>query len=254
MITILANIGVIERLLTHAEARRNSDWSNKSEVSRLRSSLKKRSFGTRPAHRLTILMTSLICGQSFAQSDAGPAELTVFAGLGFGGTFQTESEIDIKLDDDSSLGIIFDYEEGPDTQWEVLYLRQDTAADTSALFTSQPSIDTEIQYLQGGGTFRGSGNRLRPYLAGTVGLTHIDPVGGNTRSDTFWSISIGVGAQLRPSKRLGFRLEGRVFGTLVDSNSAIYCGSASGGSQCLFTLHGDVLWQSYVFAGVTSRF
>lgn len=201
-----------------------------------------------------LTLTGLAGTQSLAQTEARPAELTFFAGAGFGGTLTTESELDIRLDDGSSLGILFDYEEGPNTQWEGLYLQQDTAADTSDLFSAQPSTDTRIQYLQGGGTFRGDGERLLPYVAGTLGLTRIDPSGANTRSDTFWSISIGGGAQFRVSDRLGFRIEARVFATLVDSESAIYCGFDSVGGQCLFTLQGDVLWQSHVFAGVTVRF
>jgi hypothetical protein len=211
-------------------------------------------FASKVANWVALPAASLVWAQSLAQSDTDRAELTLFLGHGFGGTFATESEIDVRLDDHSSLGIIFDYEESPNTQWEGLYLRQNTSANTSALFSLQPSVETDIQYLQGGGTFRGSGERARPFVAGTVGLTHIDPSGANTRSDTFWSISIGGGVQLRTSERLGFRLEARVFGTLINSRSAIYCGSVSAVGQCLFTLRGDVLWQSHVFAGVSFRF
>jgi len=206
------------------------------------------------AMRLALLMTSLAWGNSFAQEDERPSALTLFAGEGFGGTFQTESDVDIGLYDNSSWGIIFDYDDGPNNQWEFLYLEQGTAADTSLLTPEEPSIDTDIQYLQGGGTFIGSGEKVRPYLAGTAGLTRIDPYGSNTRSDLFWSLSIGGGVQFEASERLGFRLEGRLFGTFVNSSSSIYCGSDLNGGQCLFRLQGDVLWQSHLFAGVTFRF
>ncbi|MGD8808789.1 MAG: outer membrane beta-barrel protein [Gammaproteobacteria bacterium] len=212
-------------------------------------------FGGRFLCKSLVMALTLAGAPSLAQTDeTRPAELTLFAGLGFGGTFETESGDDVRLDDKSSLGIIFDFEEGPNTQWEFLYLHQDTAADTSELFTSRASIDTTMQYLQGGGTFRGNGERVRPYVAATGGLTRIDPSGPDTRSDTFWSFSVGGGAQFILSERLGIRLEGRVFGTFVDSSSAIYCGSVPETSGCLFILEGDALWQSHVFAGVTFRF
>jgi hypothetical protein len=205
-------------------------------------------------NRWVFLVATLASAPTFSQSEVGPAELTLFAGNGFGGTFQTESGADVRLDDDSSFGLIFDYEYDTNTQWEVIYLEQTTAADTSALFPTRPSIETDIKYLQGGGTYRGSGDGPRPYLAGTLGITRIDPSGESTRSDTFWSLSIGGGVQFRASERLGFRLEGRVFGTFIDSESALYCSSGFGQNQCLFVLDGDMLWQTHVFAGVTFRF
>ena len=122
----------------------------------------------RNMNRWVFLVATLASAPTFSQSEVGPAELTLFAGNGFGGTFQTESGADVRLDDDSSFGLIFDYEYDTNTQWEVIYLEQTTAADTSALFPTRPSIETDIKYLQGGGTYRGSGDGPRPYLAGTL--------------------------------------------------------------------------------------
>lgn len=210
------------------------------------------------ALRAAAFMASLGFSQAFAQTEEtkeeSPAALTLFAGQVFGGTFQTESGVDVRLEDDSSFGVIFDYDEGANTQWEFLYMEQRTAADTSDVSQSEPSIGTDIQYLQGGGTYIGSGGRARPYLAGTAGITRIDPVGANRHSDMFWSLSIGGGVQIRTSERLGFRLEARVFGTFINSNSTFYCGSDLSGGQCVFELQGDVLWQSQVSAGLTFRF
>ena len=217
-------------------------------------SFKKGSSWNGAALVLTIFTMCLVSAEGFAQSEAGPASLTLFGGQGFGGTFETDAGIDIELDDDVSLGFIFDYDQNRDTQWEVIYLRHDTMAETQDVFASRPLVNTEIQYFQGGGTYRGGREKVRPYLAGTLGLTRIDPSGANTESDTFWSISIGGGVQFEASERLGFRLEGRVFGTAVTSNSAIFCGSSPAGGQCLVRLEGDMLWQSHVFAGVTFRF
>ncbi|MGW8367658.1 MAG: hypothetical protein ACWGPN_03130, partial [Gammaproteobacteria bacterium] len=154
-------------------------------------SLTERAFRAKAGHGLIPAIAMLICPPSFAQSDPGPVELTLFGGHGFGGTFETRSGDNIEVDDGSNFGVIFDYEEGPDTQWEVLYLKQSTSVDTLALGSLRPSIDTEIHYLQGGGTYGGTTGGFRPFLSGTAGLTYIDPNAANTRSDTFLSISIG---------------------------------------------------------------
>lgn len=207
--------------------------------------------GTRP---LILIALCLLGSNALAQSDDPSSSLTVFGGLGFGGNFETDVDIDIELDDGANLGLIFNFNETSTTQWEVIYLRNETAAQTQDLFSTRPSIDTEIQYFQGGGTYTSGGSaKVRPYVAGGFGLTNIDPRGQNTESDTFWSLSIGGGVQFNTSERLGFRLEARVFGTFVDSNSTIFCGSAAGGG-CLVNVEGDMLWQSQVFGGITFRF
>lgn len=207
------------------------------------------------AIRLPLLAAIFIGTAAQAQTETGSGtDLTILAGYGFGGDFVTESDLVIDLDGGKDLGLILDFEYDDQTQWEVLYLQQDTSADTSNLTTSRASIDTDIRYLQGGGTYRGNGERVRPYIAGTVGFTHIEPHGENTESDTFWSLSIGGGVQIAASERVSFRLEARAFATIINSRSEIFCGSNVAGGQCLFRLQGDFLWQTHAFAGITFRF
>ena len=202
-----------------------------------------------------ILLSLLIGAQSHGQStDGGRTELTVFGGYGFGGHFLTESGQQANLDGGNDLGIIVDFEYDASAQWEFFYLQQDTSVDTAAITAHRRSVDTDIRFLQGGGTYRGTGEKVRGYLAGTVGLTHIDPHGPGTDSDLFWSLSIGGGAQFRAAEHLSFRLEGRLFGTFVNANTAVFCGSGLETGQCLFQVRSDVLWQSHVFAGITFRF
>jgi len=204
---------------------------------------------------LLILTTALVSVHAESQTPAGlDTELTFFGGYGFGGNFRTESGLDIDLDDGNDFGFIVDFANDEETQWEFLYLQQNASADTSQLSELEPSIDTNIRLFHGGGTYRGGEARVRPFVAGTAGLTRIEPHGNNTDSDTYWSISFGGGVQIRATERIGFRLEGRILATLINTDSAIYCGSNLSSGQCLFILESNVLWQSHAYAGITVRF
>ena len=113
-----------------------------------------------------------------------------------------------------------------------------------------------VHYLQAGGTYQGDGDTFRPYLAATIGATHFDVKTAGFDSDTFFSFSLGPGLQFRPNERLGLRLEVRAFGTLVRSDSALFCVSNPGGGSagCAITVAGEVLWQIQTMAGVVFRF
>jgi hypothetical protein len=183
-------------------------------------------------------------------------ELTPFAGYRFGGTFIVEeSDENYKLTDSSSYGVLLDIrQKKQNTQVEILYSRQQTDATYSAALPDDPDIDVDIQMLQIGGTVQGDGDTVRPYLAVTLGGTHIVTRADGKSSDTFWSGSLGVGFQIRPTSRLGIRLEARGYATLVSSNSSLFCASGPEGGACLVQVDGKILSQFEVLLGVVFRF
>jgi len=193
--------------------------------------------------------------ESQAQESPGQFELTPFAGYRFGGTFYDEdTDNTIALADDASFGLILDIRESTNTQWEIIYSHQTTTANISELDIPQQFVDVDIHYLQGGGTLLGDGNKVRPYLAATIGGTLVDPASGEFEDDFFWSFSIGTGLTFRPAKRLGFRLEARAFGTLISSSSDLFCRSGPQGGLCAISVDGKILWQLETFAGIVLRF
>ena len=113
-----------------------------------------------------------------------------------------------------------------------------------------------MHYVQGGGTYQGDGELVRPYLAATIGVAHFDVATDGYDSETFFSFSIGGGLQFWPNNRLGVRLEGRAFGTLVRSDSDLFCVSdpGNGTAGCAISVSGEVLWQFQAMAGVVFRF
>lgn len=201
-----------------------------------------------------------------AADDARPREageyrvaVTPIPGYRMGGSFDDEdSEDEVELDDDSMVGLIInapyrsvtsdDY-----TEWE-LYLSRQTAGLDSAPAGVDPGLEIDITHVLLGGTYVGAGRTLRPFLSAGIGAAHLSPDASGYDSDTVFAFGIGGGAQILPANRVGARLEGRLLGAVVDSDSSIFCVSGSEGAACAFRASGDVLWQWEVVAGVTVRF
>lgn len=190
-----------------------------------------------------------------AQTEMSRFELTPFAGITFGGEFEdmTSSE-SLQLDDNASFGLILDIRESANTQWEILYSRQATRADTTDLPTSSASFDVDVHYIHGGGTYLGEGDRARPFLAATIGATHFEPGLDDFGSETFFSFSIGAGFQLRPNDRLGIRLEARAYGTVLESDTELFCRTGPVENICAIRSEGTILWQLQTLAGFVFRF
>jgi hypothetical protein len=203
---------------------------------------------------VTILL--LLCSvRIFAQEQSFDFELTPYGAYRVGGEFEgTDSALSIELDDNQSFGLIFNARHSPITQWEIIYSRQETNADASGLGLSDPAPDLTIEYLQAGGTYLWDGEHVRPYLAATIGGTHVDINTPGFDSDTFYSFSLGLGLQINPNSRLGIRLEARGFGTLLDADSDLFCQFGPSNNICAVRIDGTLMWQTEAIAGIVFRF
>ncbi|MBT8080046.1 MAG: porin family protein [Gammaproteobacteria bacterium] len=206
---------------------------------------------------VAIVVLGLLSASVLAQSTGGNYEVTPFGAFSIGGTFSdAESAVEAELQDSGSFGLLFDIREGSNTQWEILYAQQRTDADIVGAANGEAELDMRIHHLQIGGTYQGDGERIRPYLAATLGAAHYDVLTAGYDSDTFFSFSIGPGLQIRPSSRVGLRLEARLFGSWVQSDSRLFCISDPGGGNagCALLVSGEILWQVQAMAGVVVRF
>lgn len=203
---------------------------------------------------VVILIATLLLPQVAASQEQN-FELTPFAAYRFGGTFDVEqSDASYELDDSESFGMLFNVRQSANTQWEVLYSKQNTNARLRDGAGTSPSVDTDIHVLQLGGTYQGDGKTVRPYVAMTLGGTHVKTVANGSQSDTFFSGSIGLGVQIRPGDRLGFRLEARAYGTLTDSSTDLFCQTGPDVNLCAIRIDGQIVTQFETFAGVVFRF
>ena len=190
-----------------------------------------------------------------AQQNPFAFEFTPFAGYTFGGEFkETDTDVVVDIDDAESYGLILNARHSAITQWEIIYSRQKTSADTTGLSVTDPFLDINFDYLQAGGTYEWDGDNVRPYLAATLGVARMEVDNAGYDSDSFFSFSVGLGLQVRPSERLGLRLEGRAFGTLLDSDTRILCQFDPTDPICAVRIDGTVFWQFETFAGLVLRF
>ena len=182
-------------------------------------------------------------------------ELTPFAGYRIGGSFdEEEGDGEVELNDSDAQGIIFNIKAKHNGQYEVLYARQSTDARTEGFLADDPTIDLDVEHFHFGGTYLFDGDNTRPFIALTIGVSQFDPGITDSNSESFFSVSFGGGVQLNATKRLGVRLEARVFTTFVEDDSRIFCGSGGGGGTCLVHVEGRTLSQWEARAGLVFRF
>ncbi len=207
-------------------------------------------------NRIFVLVIFLSCSvPTHAQEQSFNFEITPFGGYRYGGEFEeTDRNFSIELDDKESYGLILNARHSPVTQWEILYSRQETSADTIGLGLSDPLLDLSVEYLQAGGTYLWDGDHARPFLAATLGVTQIDISNPGYDSDSFFSFSLGLGLQIRPTDRLGLRLEARGYGTLLDSDSDLFCEFSPSNNICAIRIDGTIMWQVEALAGIVFRF
>lgn len=190
-----------------------------------------------------------------AQDKPFKFEITAFTGYRFGGHFEEQDgDGEFELSDSDAYGITLNILANPNGQWELLYAHQGTELSTQGLFASDPLIDLDVEYLQLGGTYLFDGDSVRPFIALTLGVSQFDPQPQEFESETFFSASFAGGLQLIANKRIGVRLEGRVFTSFVTSNSNIFCSSADGAGSCLIQIDGTTVTQWEARAGLVFRF
>ena len=190
-----------------------------------------------------------------AQDKQFKFELTPYAAYRLGGQFYEEDgDAEFDIEESDSQGIMLSGLVRANTQWEVLYARQNTDVDTQGLFVGDPLFELDIDTFHVGGTYLFEGDNIRPFLALTVGVSHMDPGPDDFDSESFFSASIGGGWQLNATKRFGVRLEARVFTTFIESDSDIFCVSSAAGGTCLIEVDGKTLSQWEARAGLVFRF
>ncbi len=190
-----------------------------------------------------------------AQDKLFKFEITPYTAYRIGGQIdEQKGNGQFELNESAALGIMLDVGVNPNGQWELLYARQDTEAATQGFFVNDPQFDLDVEYFHLGGTYLFDGDNTRPFVVVTLGLSHFDPQLAGLDSENYFSASIGGGLQLNASKRIGVRIEGRVFTTFVDNDSNIFCSSTGGAGACLIQVEGSTITQWEARAGLVFRF
>lgn len=210
-----------------------------------------------PVLLLLGMLPSAVAAPAMAREGDYRIAVTPFAGYRMGGSFSAEdNQPDVDLDDASAFGLIVNFPAetiGVEarTEWELYYSRQTTDVELPPPGLP-PGAELDSSYFLAGGNYIGAGETIQPFLAAGIGAARLSVDGAG--SDTVFAFGIGGGAMLFPQSRFGLRLEGRLLGAVLDSDSALFCASGSNGATCAFRASGDMLWQWEVTAGAVLRF
>ena len=195
---------------------------------------------------LALMLTALVSLYLLPASAQGFG-ITPFTGYRFGGEFEDiNTGTTLKLSEEQTYGIIFDRQLASGDIMEFYYSRQPSSLVASGMVTP---VDIDVEYYHLGGKYAMKSNPGAFYV-GSVGLTRFNPGVDDRGAETNLSIGLGVGMETAADKRVGLRLEGRAFGTFIDSSGGIFCG----GGSCLVFTESQMLWQFEVNAGITFRF
>ncbi len=211
-----------------------------------------------PTLGAAVLLAAGFCPPGHAAEQQYRYEISPFLAYRVGGTFEEQDDSgEFDVDESTGIGIIINGPAGrdwPDGQWEFIYARQDTAADTIGLLPNDPRIDIDIEYYHLGGTYLFQGENVRPFVAMGLGMSRFDPRPGQFDAESFFSASLGGGVHLNAKKRFGLRLEARVYTTFVDNDSDLFCSSDFGAASCLILADSSTLTQWEARAGLVYRF
>jgi len=86
------------------------------------------------------------------------------------------------------------------------------------------------------------------FVTGLLGLTRYAAAGDD---EIRFSVSGGGGVKLMPARRVGVRLDGRVFATFAYVDAQVL---ACGPGICLTRLYADIVWQAEFSAGLVVAF
>ena len=116
---------------------------------------------------------------------------------------------------------------------------------------SLPGIDVYVQYLHFGGKILFSNNTPFSTNIGLgAGLTHFNPAGSDYDADLAFSGNISGGVRYQINDKFALRGDLRVYGTLLNSDSTLFCGN----NNCYLNVDGDIYVQTELMAGIEYKF
>ncbi len=183
---------------------------------------------------------------------ADTIEITPFYGYRFGGEFEdadTGEHLDIR--DSPCWGGILDVRLSKISQLEFYYSRQETELTfDEGLFASTKLFDLDVDYYHLGGTVILPEGPWQPFVAATLGATHLSPQASDTDSLTQFSLGLGGGLRFFPTEHLGLYVAGRGLLTFMEGEATFR--SESGAATV--TINSDGFWQVELQAGLIFAF
>lgn len=200
---------------------------------------------------VTLLALTAGCVWSAAAGARDAYEVAGLAGYRLGGHLQDEATDEtLKLGDAGAYGVILDMPYNVQGQLELIWSHSGETLKPDTLFAGAPRFDVDVDYFQFGGIHNLEGDRVRPFVAASLGVTRLVPKQSGLDAATEFSLGLGGGAKVWLTRHLGLRLEGRGYLTLTDTSGALFCGN----NGCVARISGGGFGQFEVSAGVFAAF
>jgi len=171
--------------------------------------------------KTALLMLFSIVALAPAATEAREFEITPFIGYQFGGdvsTYYQNQYQDVSVNSSENWGVVLSLGLSEMTQLELLYNTQDTTADAKRF---EDSLGLNIDYWQLSLLWGFNPDaQINPYVVFGIGGTWLRPDGFSSTSK--FSGNIGGGVKIFFSDHVGLRLEGRFYGTYINSTTS-YC-------------------------------
>lgn len=181
---------------------------------------------------------------------AQTVEASPVGGYRFGNDlFELVTNRSLDVDGAPVVGGAVNVDIGDGLWFEALVTRQAAHVTLSAGASALPAHRRVVvdQWLAGGRQEFPFG-RARPFLTGLLGLTRSGIEGDN---EIRFTMAVGGGVKVPLQRRLGLRLDGRVFTTFVDADAhAVACVTGT----CFIGLDVNVAWQAEVSAAMVLIF
>jgi len=188
-----------------------------------------------------VMAASLVvtAGPASAERPADPSwEISALAGGGFGGSIGISSidginfsRADVEFAPGWAYQAIVALRLGSDEGNLIVasYSRQRSALQLTGLGVPAVSQDMDMGVIQVGGEIDGKiGNHFKPFFGLGIGATHYSPLSKRLSTQWFFSGTVWGGIKFPITEHIGIRTQGRMIGTVISSNSDIFCNTGVG--------------------------
>jgi opacity protein-like surface antigen len=198
-----------------------------------------------------LLSSFFIVGVGPTEAAAPVFEITPLVGYSIGGGFgEASTGQSLDLDEGAHYGLSLGLKYDEQSLVEVFYSHQETSFIPNANVFGINEFDLNVEYLHFAGTHIVTTEGVMPFVTLSVGATRFDPDSSGFDSEIKFSFSVGGGVRYFFSEHVGFKLEGRGYGTILSSDNEIFCRN----NQCLVVNDSESLWQFQGTAGLIMAF
>jgi hypothetical protein len=206
--------------------------------------------GRRPglAPLLLVVLTLTAAGVANAE-DEQSTRFEIIPTLGYisGDEIEVTGGV-LKFDGSQSVGLVLDFDVWKGAELEISYTRQDTEvwfSDSTGTIGGK-LFDAGLDYLHIGATLGARKGRSVTFSSVSIGATHFNPKGVDVNGTWKLSVSVGVGAKVYFTRRIGARLHGRLLPTFLSTGSNIFCDD----DRCYSKIESGAMLQWEISVGV----